>query len=138
MPLDATSAALTSSLSTCPPLEPRASPNTAPEFDAAEKDAFEKWLMDRWEKKDALMERFYQEGDFVQGRAALRVVPAAPECQDEFVQFPLAPSSLRQEMAHFLLVPLTLLLAYMYSALGRLAYSSLVAQIAGDANLKLF
>ena len=41
-------------------------------------------------------------------------------------------------MAHFLLVPLTLLLAYMYFALGGVAYSSLVAQIAGDAHVKLF
>ena len=94
--------------------------------------------MDRWEKKDALMERFYHEGDFVQGRAALRAVPAAPGCQDVFVQFPLVPPSLRQELAYFLLIPLTLLLAYMYSTLARVAYSSLAAQIAGGAHAELF
>ncbi|GAA5886331.1 hypothetical protein JCM5296_001871 [Sporobolomyces johnsonii] len=31
----------------------------------AERDAFERWLRDRWTEKDALMERFYTEGSFV-------------------------------------------------------------------------
>lgn len=68
---NAKSVANVSSASTdVPPLGENVKPAESSE---TEREAFEQWLRKRWERKDELMHRFYQDGDFVDGEFTKRV-----------------------------------------------------------------
>lgn len=111
----------TSPVTACPPL--RHSNEGQEESDQDEKDAFEKWLVQRWAKKDALMERYYRDGDFVYG-TSIGQMSDMPG-RNTYIQVPFRPSK-RTEFATFLRAPVTILLVLLSWALGRRVVSSLV------------
>lgn len=123
VPLSTGQEPLTSSLTECPPLKPL-SQSSNDDSDPAEKQAFEDWLIRRWQRKDELMSRYFRDGDFVNGDSSTRTRSGQGV---KYLQFPLRPPSVRQEIIRFLLVPLGLTLAYGYYRIGHLLVSSLVS-----------
>lgn len=121
VPLSTDQQPLTSPLASCPPLISALQPDD--EMNAADRQAFEDWLINRWSKKDRMIARYYRDGDLVHGEKHAR--SQNRRSSDVFLELSLKPPSALHEAKRFLLVPLACLLAYGYYRLGRFLFCSL-------------
>ncbi|WFD44077.1 hypothetical protein MPSI1_002742 [Malassezia psittaci] len=115
--------ALTSSHADCPPLRNPVADDLGNTPGPSEKQAFEDWLIQRWERKDALIRRFYRDRDFIHGR--LRGLPRLHNDSESMLTIGLRPPSFSNEAKHLSLAPLGPLLAYYYCKLARLGVATL-------------
>lgn len=122
VPLTTDQQPLTSPLTSGPPLVSALQPDE--EMNAADKQAFEDWLIARWSKKDAMIARYYRDGDLVHGEKHARSQNRRSN-SDVFLQLSLTPPSALHEAKRFLLIPFACLLAYGYYRLGRFLFCSL-------------
>ena len=85
-------------------LPPSAKASGTDEWEAteSEKNAFDKWLRNRWRTKDAMMERYYKDGDFVGGKFASKLMTKASQLttspatasKEGYVELPLRLQSM--------------------------------------------
>lgn len=134
VPLSRAQEPLTSSVDECPPLLPPAPTDGVAEMNVKEKDAFAAWLLRRWEKKDALLNQYYRDGDFVHGQSVpgrseepRGVEPPLLPTPRMYVPMMLAPPSVLSELGQYAFAISGLLLAVGYGALCSMLYTSLAA-----------
>lgn len=114
------------------PLSEKCSPPQAPTKTLAElishtdqesEREFHDWLQNHWYRKDALIERFHHDGDFVHGQTRQpRALTPSESGSQNFMTWPIRPRSLVRESIYFFGWMIGPLLVYLHLQLIRSMY----------------